>query len=144
MKVYPAAFSGIGRNQAGEPMPKAAHEGAGSFTAALDKARAGAPSPADARSPDFSSMTRQSLFDWMNTRIRAGEMTLHESAPFLALSVRVSSATQQPIPMLGDEERVDFLGAAREAIAGAQWRKDRDAVSRFQMALDRMLGANRP
>src|SRR3546814_17878281 len=61
-----------------------------SFSAALSTAPASTAQtgPGSAAPPDFTSMTRQELFDWMNGKIKRGEMSLDDSSAFLGMTVR--------------------------------------------------------
>jgi len=83
--------------------------------------------------PDFTSMTRQELFDWMNGQIRSGNMTLDESTPFLGMTIKISAATGQPVDMT--TEHVDFVGKARQGIEFALSRFDYATVERLQDAI---------
>lgn len=94
---------------------------------------------ADDERPDFTSMTRQQLFDWMNQQIRSGRMSLDESTPFLGMTMKVSAATGEPVDMASDGERIDFVAKARGGIDGALERRDYDLLARLQAAVERML-----
>lgn len=83
-------------------------------------------------------MTRQEMFDWMNQQIRSGKMSLDESSPFLAMTVKISAATGQPVDMASDGTRVNFIEKARLGIDGALSRNDADLAKRLQLALDIM------
>ena len=56
---------------------------------------------------DFTSMTRQQLFDWMNGQIRSGAMSLDESSSFLGMTVKIDMRTLQPVDMATDTTPVD-------------------------------------
>lgn len=88
---------------------------------------------------DFTGMTRQGLMDWMNERIRSGQMTLDESSPFLDMTLKISAATGQPVDMATDMTRIDFTEKARQGIEGALSRFDVKDAKRLQAALDMML-----
>lgn len=88
---------------------------------------------------DFTSATRQELFDWMNGEIRAGRMTVQESAPFLAMTLRFDPATNKQVDMATDTQRYDFTQRLRDGIEGARWRHDREAAERLEQALETML-----
>lgn len=115
--------------------------GASAFASMLAEAAnttAAAPAGNDDR-PDFTSMTRQQLFDWMNQQIRSGRMSLDESTPFLGMTMKVSAATGEPVDMASDGERIDFVAKARGGIAGALERRDYELLARLQAAVERML-----
>lgn len=108
---------------------------AASFASALTSATAAIST---AKPTDFSAMTRQEMFDWMNQQIRSGKMSLDESSPFLAMTVKISAATGQPVDMASDGTRVNFIEKARLGIDGALSRNDADLAKRLQLALDIM------
>ena len=101
--------------------------GAASFstimaTVAADAARAGT---GDIAQPDFTSMTRKEMFDWMNGKIRNGEMSLDDSSAFLGMTMRIPvGATQGTSVALDSRERVDFVQMTQNGIAGALSRND--------------------
>ncbi|MBT3068316.1 hypothetical protein KKO72_16025 [Rhodoferax sp. U11-2br] len=101
----------------------------------LAAATAEAPSVKQA---DFTSMTRQDLFDWMNGQIRSGNMSLDESSAFLGMTMKVSVATGQPVDMATDSTRINFMEKARAGIEGALSRNDPDLAKRLQLALANM------
>ncbi|MGE3708245.1 MAG: hypothetical protein AB7G35_01125 [Hyphomicrobiaceae bacterium] len=100
-------------------------------------------SPTESSRPDFTSMTRQELFDWMNGQIRSGDMTLDESGAFLGMTVKISVATGQPVEMATDATRIDFTEKARQGIEFALSRFDYAAAERLQNALGTMLRSQR-
>lgn len=109
--------------------------GAVSFSSAL---AAAAAETSTVKQPDFSGMTRQEMFDWMNDQIRSGKMSLEESAPFLGMTVKISVATGQPVDMATDTTRIDFVEKARQGIEEAISRNDRDLAGRLRMAMEIM------
>lgn len=95
----------------------------------------GAPS-SSVSTTDFTNMTRQQLFDWMNGQIRSGAMSLDESSSFLGMTVKIDARTLQPVDMATDTAPVNFMDRARQGIAGALSRGDRDEAARLSAALD--------
>ena len=89
---------------------------------------------------DFTSMTRQDLFDWMNGELRSGEMSFDESSPFLGMTLKISAATGEPVDMATDTSRIDFTEKARQGIDFYQSHFDDASADALQAALDRMLG----
>lgn len=87
---------------------------------------------------DFTSMTRQQLFDWMNSQLRSGAMSFEESVPFLGMTLRVDAATGRPVDMASDPAPVDFMRRARDGIAGALSFGDLAGAARLQAALATM------
>lgn len=90
---------------------------------------------------DFTSMTRQELFDWMNGELRSGDMSFDESSPFLGMSMKISAATGEPVDMATDTSRIDFTEKARQGIDFYQSHFDDASADALQAALDRMLGS---
>ncbi|MBL8468018.1 hypothetical protein [Methyloversatilis discipulorum] len=109
--------------------------GTSSFSSALAAATVQTPS---ARSADFTSMTRQEMTDWMNEQIRTGKMSLHESAPFMGMTMKISVETGQPIDMATDTTRINFIEKARLGIEGARSLNDQKLAERLQSAIDAM------
>ena len=93
---------------------------------------------ATVKQADFTSMTRQEMFDWMNNQIRSGKMSLDESSPFLGMTMKISVATGQPVDMATDTTRINFVEKARLGIEGALSRNDPDLAKRLQAAIDIM------
>lgn len=87
---------------------------------------------------DFTSMTRQELFGWMNEQLRSGKMSFDESTPFLGMTLKISAATGQPVDMATDSSRVNFVEKARLGLEAALLRKDADSARSLQTALDIM------
>ena len=107
------------------------------FSSALATATAEVPVVKQA---DFTSMTRQEIFDWMNSQIRNGTMSLDESSSFLGMTIKISVATGQPVDMATDTTRLNFMEKARLGIEGALSRNDPDLAKRLQAAIDIMTG----
>lgn len=95
--------------------------------------------PAANESADFTAMTRQELFDWMNGQIRAGKLSLDDSTAFLGMTIKVSVASGQPVPLAGDASRIDFIEKARQGVVGALERKDPALAKRLETAIAFML-----
>lgn len=87
---------------------------------------------------DFTSMTRKELFDWMNGQIRSGKISLDESTPFKAMTVKISAATGQPVDIATDATRLNFVEKALSGIEYAIANNDPDSVRRFQAAVEIM------
>lgn len=108
------------------------------FAAAQDVQPVASGSSSGISKTDFTGMTRQQLFDWMNSQIRSGAMSLDESTPFLGMTLKIDAQTMQPVDMASDTTPVNFMDNARQGIAGALWRGDQDSAARLQAALDTM------
>ncbi|MGC4003943.1 MAG: hypothetical protein QM811_12780 [Pirellulales bacterium] len=87
---------------------------------------------------DFSSMTRKTLFDWMNDSIKSGDMSVDESMPFLAMSMKLSTIAGKQDDMAADTELVDFFAKAQDGIASALYFKDPALAERYQNAVAKM------
>lgn len=92
----------------------------------------------DFNQADFTRMTRQEMFDWMNEQIRTEKMSLDESSPFLGMTMKVSVATGQPVDMAVDTRRVNYIEKARSGIEWAQHNHDADLAKQLQNAIDIM------
>jgi hypothetical protein len=114
-----------------------------SFSEAVEKNASARIWPSDllsaGTSPDFTSMTRQQMRDWVNEQIRSGKMTVAESTPFVSMTAKIRVSDGQIVPAIGDNERIDFIQRARVGIEGAISRSDGNLVARLQAALDVML-----
>ena len=106
-----------------------------SFSSALSAANAESTTTKKA---DFTNMTRKEMFDWMNDQIRSGKMSLDESSPFLEMTMKISVATGQPVDMVRDTTRINFVEKARLGIEGARSNNDPDLAKRLQAAIEVM------
>ena len=87
---------------------------------------------------DFRDMTGRNLFEWMNNEIRAGKLTLDESTPFLAMTMKISVATGDAVNISTDERKRNFIDRAQQGIEGAIARNDKELVMRLRAALNIM------
>lgn len=85
---------------------------------------------------DFTKMTRQGLLDWMNPKIKSGELSLDDTSPLLALTLKmpVSGASAS----LDNQEQVNFMRLARDGISWAQQNNDPNTLKLLQSALTTM------
>ncbi len=99
--------------------------------------------PVDSRAEDgtldFTSMTRQELFDWMNGQLRDGEMSFDESSAFLGMTLKISAVTGEQADLATDTSRIDFTEKARQGIEFYHSHFDDASVDMLQDALDKML-----
>lgn len=93
---------------------------------------------AESARPDFTNLTRQGMFDWMNSQIRSGEMSLDASSAFLGMTMKISAATGKPVDMASDTTRIDFTEKARQGIEFFQSRFDQASAKKLQDALHLM------
>ena len=85
------------------------------------------------RDLDFSHMTRKELFDWMNNQIRSGEMSLEESSPFLAMTLKVKQSGE-PVDMNTDSTKLDFVDMAKRGVDAAESRGEYSVADRWRTA----------
>lgn len=84
-------------------------------------------------------MTRQEMRDWMNQQVRSGKMSLDESFPLVAMTMKIPVGGSKEIPAAGDYERIDFMQRARQGIEGALSRGDAQAAKSLEIVLNVML-----
>lgn len=89
---------------------------------------------------DFTSMTRQEMRDWVNAQIRSGEMSLDDSRPFVAMTMKipVNGGSGGELPAQSDGTRHDFAQKAREGIQGALSRNDEATLKMLELAMSIM------
>ena len=113
--------------------PSKADLDAATWTANDNASNAGSRATSGTRPVDFTSMTRKGLVDWMNGKIKAGEMSLDDSSPLLGLTLH--------IPVSGgasgfdDRQAVDFVRVVQDAIALARQRNDTGSLKTLEPAL---------
>lgn len=85
-------------------------------------------------------MTRQEMRDWINYRIRSGDMSVDESIPFMAMTMKMSHSggTYVDLPAAGEAERIDFTRRAKDGIEGALSRHDDATLDMLQSAMSIM------
>jgi len=83
---------------------------------------------------DFTNMTNQELFDWMNGEIKAGRMSFEESSPFLAMTINIPVNGELPAE-LDNTTRHNFVEKIQAGIEGAKSRNDDDTLARLESAL---------
>ncbi|MCH1926957.1 hypothetical protein L9G74_19250 [Shewanella sp. C32] len=90
---------------------------------------------------DFTNMTRKDLFDWMNSQIHSGKMTLDEGIPYLGMIMSNDALTGAPIDMATDTTRFNFVAKAQAGWEGANARNDMRSAQQLQSAIETMLSA---
>lgn len=110
-----------------------------SFSAMLTTATAGA-SKSDAtgvQQADVTNMTRQEMRNWTNDQIRNGQMSLDDSRPFMAMTMKipVNGDTSGELPAANDGERFDFTQKVRAGIEGALSRNDKVTLKMLESAM---------
>lgn len=113
-----------------------------SFAATLSATQAdNARQANNTRQADFTSMTRQEMRDWMNTRIRSGEMSLDESRPLMAMTMKIPAAGTSGVGLEAesDGKRYDFMQIVRDGMTGALSRNDDVTLDMLKSAMSTML-----
>ena len=87
---------------------------------------------------NFSKLTRSDLRDWVNTEIKLGYMTVEEGLPLMAMTMKISAETGQPVDIESDKQRYDFIGIAKAGLAEALERGDDKTAEKLRSALDFM------
>lgn len=103
-----------------------------SFSAVMDEAKG-----SWVKQADFANMTKRDLFDWMNAKLRNGEMTFDESTPFLGMCCNLQ-VNGTNLPPEADTTRYDFTQRARSGIEFAQSNGDEKMVKMLQDAIRTM------
>lgn len=107
------------------------HSVATSFSSPLTAPQAGATNQ-----NNFTSMTRQEMRDWVNTQISSGEMSLDDSRPFMAMTMKIPvDSLGGEMPAEGDATRYDFTQKIRDGIEGAQSRNDEATLRMLESAM---------
>ncbi|WP_210203042.1 hypothetical protein [Pseudaminobacter soli (ex Li et al. 2025)] len=116
------------------PQDPAGDSVAESFSAAIASAQA------DGKQTDFTSMTRQEMRDWANGQIRSGEMSLDDSRPFMAMTMKVpvSGGFGGELAAASDGERLDFTQKAQAGIEAARLRHDDVTLKMLESAMQIM------
>lgn len=106
--------------------PAAARNSPASFSAVLTTAMAGTSTPAASgvKQADFTNMTRQEMRDWTKEQVHSGKMSLDESFPFMAMTMKIPVDGGGEVPAANDGERFDFTQKARAGIDAALSRND--------------------
>ena len=89
---------------------------------------------------NFTSMTRQEMLGWINTQIRSGEVSLDDSRPFMAMTMRipVSGGLGGELPMGNDETRYNFMQKTQDGFQAALSRNDETALKMLGSAMSIM------
>ena len=88
---------------------------------------------------DFSHMTRQGLADWLNSKIRSGEMSLDDSTVFLGMTMKIPVDAGRGGPIgLDDQEPVNFVQKAQDGMVWARQNNDTGLLKRLETALNVM------
>jgi len=105
-----------------------------SFAEALSTTQAGG-----VKQTDFTNMTREDMRDWVNSQIRSGQMSLDDSRPFMAMTMKIpAGGAAGEIPAASDNTRYDFTQKVRDGIDGALSRNDDTTLKMLASAMSIM------
>jgi len=88
----------------------------------------------DQTAPDFTNMTRQDMRGWVNNQIRSGQMSLDDSRPFMAMTMKIPVGGNDELPADSDNVRYDFTQKVRAGIEAALTRNDTATLQMLQSA----------
>lgn len=106
-----------------------------SFSAALAASQANRT-----QQTDFTQMSRQEMRDWVNSEIRSGAMSLDDSRPFMAMTMKipVSGGQGGELSAGNDDTQYDFMQKVRDGIQGALSRNDATTLQMLESAMQIM------
>lgn len=82
---------------------------------------------------DFTQMTRAELLDWMNGRIWSGELSLDDTSGLLGMTMSMPVGGGAAAP--DTRQKLDFIAMARDGLAAAEARGDRDGTGSLRVAI---------
>lgn len=129
-------ISGIGSYAASLVAASRSSAGASAAFASADSAAATKPGSGGVQKTDFTQMTHQQLFDWINSKIASGEMSFDESSTFISMTVSMPVDGSSLAP--DDTQKVDFMQSVRSGMERALQTNDTDLFARLQSALQTM------
>lgn len=91
---------------------------------------------AGVQNADFTRMTRKGLAEWVNSKIRSGEMSLDGTETFVSMTLSI--AVDGSLAGVDDTKRINFMQSARDGMAWAQQHGDAGMSQRLQDALETM------
>lgn len=109
-----------------------------SFADAMSATTGASDQRADAAAskPDFTHMTHKGLFDWMNAKLRSGEMSFDESTTYVSMSVSNIAGSDELT--MDNGRQVDFMQRTEDGMALAQKLGNADLYKRLSTALKTM------
>ncbi|BAI73971.1 hypothetical protein AZL_a04400 (plasmid) [Azospirillum sp. B510] len=137
------AYTGItapayNRQMAGRTGPQTDQGVPSSFadTMATTSRKSDQRAEAAASKPDFTHMTHKGLFDWMNAKIRSGEMSFDESTAYVSMSVSNIAGSDELT--IDDKTQVDFMKRTEDGMDWARKLGNADLYKRLSTALKAM------
>jgi len=85
---------------------------------------------------DFTSMTRKDLFEWVNFKIKSGEIPLDDSSAFIGMTIKIP--VNGAYAGLDDQETLNFMQTAQDGMAWAQHHNDIKMLTSLTSALAAM------
>lgn len=134
MRIDPAS-NPLASSQPASPITRTAAKSLDALTASATPSSTGTSKSAGVQQLDFTNMTRQEMRDWINGQVKSGAMSLEESAPFSAMTMKIPVGGGGDFPAAGDNQRIDFTRKINEGIQGALSRNDMVTMQMLQSAL---------
>lgn len=85
---------------------------------------------------DFTHMTRQGLLVWMNPKIKSGELSLDDTSPLLALTLKMPFSGA--LAGLDNQDYANFMHVEKDGLVWAQKNNDPSTLDLLQSALEAM------
>lgn len=111
---------------------------ASAFASTLSAAaeRSATSSDGGVQKTDFTRMTRKDLVEWVNTKIKNGEMSLDGTEAFVGMTMRMP--VNGGSTGLDDTQQVDFMQTAQDGMAWARQHGETTMFNSLQEALSTM------
>ncbi|NEV78394.1 hypothetical protein DYI24_15235 [Rhodopseudomonas sp. BR0C11] len=129
-------ISGVGSYAASLVAASRSSAGASAVAASGESAAATRSGSGGVQKTDFTQMTHQQLFDWINSKIASGEMSFDESSTFVSMTVSMPVDGSSLAP--NGTQKVDFMQSVRSGMERALQTNDTDLFARLQTALQTM------
>lgn len=129
-------ISGVGSYAASLVAASRSSAGASAAAASGESAAATKSGSGGVQKTDFTQMTHQQLFDWINSKIASGEMSFDESSTFVSMTVSMPVDGSSLAP--DGTQKVDFMRSVRSGMERALQTNDTDLFARLQTALQTM------
>jgi hypothetical protein len=129
-------ISGVGSYAASLVAASRSSAGASAVAVSGESAAASRSGSGGVQKTDFTQMTHQQLFDWINSKIASGEMSFDESSTFVSMTVSMPVDGSSLAP--DDTQKVDFMQSVRSGMERALQTNDTDLFARLQTALQTM------
>lgn len=130
------SISGVGSYAASLVAASRSSAGASVAAASGESAAATRSGSGGVQKTDFTQMTHQQLFDWINSKIASGEMSFDESSTFVSMTVSMPVDGSSLAP--DGTQKVDFMQSVRSGMERALQTNDTDLFARLQTALQTM------